>query len=89
MTFDPRDVAGRVPACPKCGEKHYTYEMAPNLPLKVKKIRCAQSGADILRAFLDAEPNGFGFTIGQLNRLALWVGVALLAVFLLQFFLSR
>ena len=89
MMIEPRDVAARVPACPKCGEKHFTYVMGSGLPLKVEKIRCAQCGANILRAYHAAQPTRFGVTVGQLDRLALLVGALLLAVLLLRFFLSR
>lgn len=37
--IEPREVARHVPACPRCGEKHYTYVMGSGLPLKVQKIR--------------------------------------------------
>jgi ribosomal protein S27AE len=43
--IEPRGVTSRVPSCPRCGEKHYTYMMASGLPLKIEKIRCAQCGA--------------------------------------------
>ena len=89
MMIEPRDVAARFPACPKCGEAHFTYVMSESLPLNVEKIRCAQCGANILRAYRAAQPAPFGFTVGQLDRLALAVGTLLLAVLLLRFFFAR
>lgn len=84
MMIEPRDVAARIPACPRCGEKHFTYVMGSGLPLQVEKIRCAQCGANILRAYRAAQPAPFGFTVGQLDRLARILGVLLLAVLLLR-----
>lgn len=83
--IDPREVARRVPVCPKCGETHYTYVMASDLPLSASKIRCAQCGCNILRAYRAAAPAPFGLTVGQLDRLAVLFGAALLAVLLIRF----
>lgn len=83
--IEPCEVARRVPACPECGEKHYTYVMASGLPLKMRKIRCAQCGANILRVFRNAQLTPFGFTVGQLDRLAILFGVALLAALIIRF----
>jgi hypothetical protein len=85
--IEPRDIASRVPMCPKCGDRHFTYVMGSGLPLKVKKIRCAQC-ANILRACRAAQPAPFGLTVGQLDRLALIVGTVLLAVILLRTFFA-
>ncbi|HEX5006996.1 MAG TPA: hypothetical protein VFV70_07770 [Hyphomonadaceae bacterium] len=87
--IDPRDVAGRVPSCPRCGEKHYTYVMAAGPPPKVEKIRCAHCGANILRAYRSAQPTFFGLTIGKLDRLALLTGVALLVLLAVRLFFVR
>lgn len=87
--IEPRDVAARVPECPKCGEKHFTYVMGSGLPLKVEKIRCAQCGANILRAYRAAQPALFGFTVGQLDRWGLIAGALLVAVLLLRLIFVR
>jgi len=87
--IDPREVASRVPACPKCGEQHYTYVMKPGLPLAVETIRCAQCGANILRAYRAAQPTMFGITTSKLDRLALVVGVALVVVLAVRFLIAR
>jgi predicted RNA-binding Zn-ribbon protein involved in translation (DUF1610 family) len=89
MMIEPRDVAARIPVCPKCGEKHFTYVMSAGLPLKVEKIRCAQCGANILRAYRAAQPAPFGLTVGQLDRLAVIVGALLLGALLLRLFFAR
>lgn len=87
--IEPRDVAARIPACPRCGEKHFTYVMGSGLPLQVEKIRCAHCGANVLRAYRAAQPAPFGFTVGQLDRLALIAGVLLLVAFLLRLVFAR
>lgn len=88
MLIDPRKVASRIPACPKCRERHFTYVMREGLPLRVHKIRCAQCGANILRAYRRAQPAGFGLTVGQLDWLALVVGLMLLLALAAQHFVS-
>lgn len=87
--IDPRDVARHVPACPRCGEGHYTYVMAGDLPPRVQKIRCAQCGANILRAYRQSQPALFGFTVGQLDRLAVLLGVALLILLAIRLLIGR
>jgi hypothetical protein len=89
MLINPRDVASRISACPKCGERHYTYVMREGLPLTVHKIRCAHCGTNILRAYRRAQPAGFGLTVGQLDRFALAVGVMLLIALAAQHLVSR
>lgn len=74
--IEPRDVATRVRQCPKCGTAHYTFEMHQGLPLRVKAIRCAQCGANILRAYKARAPTPLGLTVRQLDRLLLISGAA-------------
>lgn len=55
----------------------------------MREIRCAQCGADILRAYRETQPAFFGLTVGQLDRLALVVGAALLIVLLIRQWLAK
>lgn len=84
-TIDPREVAARIRKCPTCGSDHYVIELAEGLPPKIRALRCAACGADILRAYRAAAPTPFGITIGQLDRLVLLTGAAFAVVMLFRF----
>ena len=82
--IDPKDIAARIPVCPMCQTAHYAMEMSPGLPPKVKALRCAKCGADILRAYRRLQPVAFGLTLDAIDRLLIATGAALVVALALS-----
>lgn len=84
MTISPQEVASRIRQCPSCGTSHYSVEMTTSARPRVKAIRCAECGCDIVAAYHKADPRPFWMRTHELDRLIFIVGGLLLAALALR-----